>query len=30
MAELGISKYTVIENPQLDEQEFFVLASLAA
>lgn len=30
MAELRIFKYTVIENPELDEQEFFVLASLAA
>lgn len=30
MDTLGICKYTVVENPQLDEQEFFVLASLAA
>ena len=30
MATLGISKYTIIENPQLDDQEYFVLAHLAA
>lgn len=30
MAELGIPKYTVVENPQLDEQEYFVLASVEA
>jgi hypothetical protein len=30
MVTLGISKYTIIENPQLDDQEYFVLAHLAA